>query len=112
MKDLIFQLKVNGKDINKVRGKADTSKAEFIKFIKGIMPEFNEAKDSLEIINVTPPESQVLRHKARDKSSHNANIDAILSRQLANLILTYGEDRLLKLLKDIHGLVKPETKAS
>jgi hypothetical protein len=90
----VFKLTVNGKDFGSVKGKADTAKAEFIKYVKGLNPDFNEAKDILEITDITPEGKPVARHKARDKSPHNASIDAILARHLNNMVATYGAARV------------------
>lgn len=57
-------------------------------------------------------EKKPVRRRAQDRSIYNGNVDIILSRHLANLIATYGEQKLFKVLADVHGLVKPETKAS
>ena len=109
MKDQIFQLKVNGKSFDKVRVKEVTAnlKAELIAYVKKTEHGFDETKDILEIENITPPETnKVVRHSARDKSVNNKYVDAILDRHLKNLIATYGEERLLKMLANVHGLVK------
>lgn len=112
MRDLIFQLKVNGTVKGKVTAKPGTPKTEFVNYVKGIAPEFDETKDTLEIEDITPAEpNKVMRHKARDKSQHNKYVDAILSRHLSNLIATYGEAKVLKLIAEVHGLVKSEKKA-
>lgn len=113
MKDRIFQLTVNGKVLGKVTGKADLPRGEFINYVKGLAPDFNETKDILEVTDLTPPEAhKVLRHKARDKSANNKMIDVILSRHVSNLIATYGEAKLFKLLSEVYGVTKPESKAS
>lgn len=53
-----------------------------------------------------------LRHPACDSSFNNYYADVILSRHIQNLIMTYGEDHVFKVLEDVHGLVKQDKKAS
>lgn len=109
----VFQLKVNGKELGMVSGKNNTSKEEFINFVKGLKPDFNEAKDILEIIKTYKElPGIVLRHKARETSKHNAYVDQIINRHIDNLVSTYGKDRLFKVLFDSHRLQTIKTKAS
>lgn len=104
--DLTFLLKVNGKEVGKCKGKESVTRDQFIAFIRETLKlEFDPAKDTLVIERETPPQTdKTIRHKARDKSTNNKFIDAILSRHVANLISTYGEKRFFKLLEDVHGV--------
>lgn len=104
--DLTFLLKVNGKEVGKCKGKESVTKEQFITFIRDTLKvPFDASKDTLEIIRETALQTdKTIRHKARDKSTNNKFIDAILSRHVANLISTYGEKRFFKLLEDVHGV--------
>lgn len=108
MTDLIFQLKINGKPIGKVAAKPDQPREDFVKYVQGIASDFDATRDTLEIIDVTPPETnKLLQHPARSRLVY----DNMISRHLSNLVATYGEERVLKLIQDVYGLVQPETKA-
>lgn len=112
MNDLTFKLVMNGKDLGRVKANDKTTKEEFVRYVRETLKTpFDGAKDALEIIRESPPPQTQPRHPARDKSPNNKLIDQILDRHVKNLLSTYGEARLFKLLADVHGLVKPETKA-
>jgi hypothetical protein len=55
-------------------------------------------------------DNKILRHRACDQLA-NRHVDAIISRQLTNLVITFGEAKLLKLLAEVYGVTKPESKA-
>lgn len=106
MSKTTWQLKVNGQVVGKCNGNIDTPREKFVDYVKKIQ-EFDESKDILEIEEVkAEPKPVILRHSARDKARANAYIDGIIDRHLKNIIATYGEEKLLKLLKDTHGLMK------
>lgn len=110
--ELIFKLVLNGKEVGRCKANNKTTKPEFERYIRDTLKvPFDLTKDTLEIIRETDISGQKYRHPARDKNNNNKFIDAILDRHLKNLIATYGEAKLFKLLADVHGLVKPESKA-
>ena len=109
-----YELYVNGKCVTKCAGTKTATKAEFVAFLKSEMNiNVDLSKDTFEVRNVTPStDHRILQHKARETSMHNKYIDAIISRHMSNLVSTYGEAKVFKLLADVYGVTKPETKAS
>lgn len=58
--------------------------------------------------NPTDKKDETLRHKARDTSPNNAMVTNIITRQVNNLVLTYGEKRFFEVLTEIYELEKKQ----
>jgi hypothetical protein len=110
MQDRTYQLKVNGKEIAKVQGNKSWVRDQFIAIVKNFKPEYNPAFDILEITDV----SLLSAHTAiTHLTNHNTTMDGrMIKRHINNLIETYGEDKLLEVLKEVYGvertIIKPK----
>src|SRR5271165_1129434 len=103
--DRTIQLKVNGKDLGKAQLTSTAQREHILVYVKTLKPDFDEKRDTLEIIDLTPEATgKTLRHKARDVSPANKVVTNIVSRHFNNMIATYGEDRVLKIMSEVFQL--------
>lgn len=97
----IIQLNVNGEIVGKATAKPKATHDEIVAYVKTLKPDFDEKRDTLEVIDITPEDAKTIRHKARDKNPNNKFVHNIVARHVDNMIATYGKEKVFKVLTDV-----------
>lgn len=98
MNNRTFRLHVNNQYFGEVEAPENVSHQFFVDYVTSYGVLFDPSKNSIDVEDVTPEVNTCLRHPSHETNPHHYYSDQIIDRHIKNLIATFGEDRVDRVL--------------